>query len=432
MEKLLQIAKEKADQAEIYYSRCSDDFISIIDSKFNKVTSSIVSGYALRVIKDGKIGFSYTRNLIDREKLIEQALKSAEKGAKVEFSFPKTTKTASLKTYDPDIKLVNKQQLIKEAKEIVQYIKSKSTAQIDMCFYIAEWEKRLVNSAGTSLRELKSWYTFYLSFPFPETVSNISISLLAKKQQPLMDKAKIDHLLELYTISEKQIKVITGKMKVILMPEAVGSFIGRFNEAIHPFYFDNKTSPLLNKMEKQIFSDKLTIYQDPLDDSNLEASAFDGEGVARQKTVFVENGVLKNIYTDLKYSAKLNLTPTGNGGRSEIESSINPSVNCYSITPGNKSLEEMIENIEEGIIIYNLMDSYSGNILEGDYSIGVSAAFYIKNGKLIGRVKDAMINGNIYETLNQINAIENEVHFFGLGNFPAISFEEINVISSQT
>ena len=87
----------------------------------------------------------------------------------------------------------------------------------------------------------------------------------------------------------------------------------------------------------------------------------------------------------------------------------------------------MISDTDEGIIIYSLMDIGTGNFLAGDYSVSVSTAFYIKNGKLIGRVKDCMISGNIYESLNQIDAIENDVYFFGYGNFPAISFAEINV-----
>jgi len=431
MEKLLQIAKESAEQAEVYFSRCNDDFITINDGNLKTVKSNISSGYALRVIKNGKIGLAFTCNLLDREKLIAQALNSAEAGAKADFNFPKTDKVAELKTYDADIKLIDKDQMIEEAKEVISYIKSKSTAQVDMCFYLAVWEKGIINSAGTNLTERKSWYTFYLTLPFPGTYSNISDCLLVKKPQALMDKVKIDRLLELYALNDNLIEVKTGKMKIILMPEPVNSFIGRFNSAARPACFENKTSLLVNKLGEQIFSDKLTIYQDPLDDSNLEASAFDGEGVARQKTVFVEKGVFKSIYTDLNFAAKLNMQPTGNGGRSEIDSPINPSVNCYSVAPGDKSLAEMIAGIDEGIIVYGLMDSYSGNFMAGDYSMGISTGFYIKNGKLIGRVKECMISGNIYETLNRISAIENEAHFFGYGNMPAIAFDEISVAGAE-
>jgi len=431
MEKLLHIAKASAEQAEVYFSRCNDDVITINDGTLKTVKSSITSGYALRVIKNGKIGLAYTCNLLDREKLVAQALNSAEAGAKADFSFPKTDKVAELKPYDPSIKTFDKDQLMIEANEVINYIKSKSDAQVNIYIYIGVTQKDIINSTGTNLTECKSWYTFYLWLPFPSSASNVTYTILASKAQSLMNKAEIDRMLELYALNENQIEVKTAKMKVILMPRSVNSFVGRFDAAARPACFENKTSPLVNKLGEQIFSDKLTIYQDPLDDSNTEYSAFDGEGVARQKTLFVEKGVFKNIYTDLNFAAKLNMQQTGNGGRSEIEGPITPSVNCYSVAPGDKSLAEMIAGIDEGIIVYGLMDSYAGNFLAGDYSIGISTGFYIKNGNLIGRVKECMIAGNIYETFNRITAIENEAHFFGYGNFPAIAFDEISVAGAE-
>jgi len=431
MEQLLQIAKANAEQAEIYYTNTTEDIIQFEDSNLKSAKTNLTSGVALRVIKDGKIGFAYTCNLLNRDDLVKQALNSAVAGAKVQFDFPKTEKVIEIKTYDPQIKNLDKKRLVEETKEVIRYIKSKCDAQIHVYIYNGTIEKGIINSSGTNLCEKKSDFSFVLTLFFPGTANHLSDSIYNRKQVLVMDKAKIDQLLGLYALNKERINLPTAKMPVILMPKAVHSFVGRFDKAIHPAAFENKTSPLLNKLEQKIFSDQLTIYQDPLDDSYIEASAFDGEGVACQKTIFVDKGIFKNFYTDLNYAARLNTKSTGNGGRNGIESPVNPKVNYYSIAVGNKSLAEMIAGIEEGILIYSLMDIYTGNTLAGDYSVGVATGFYIKNGKLIGRVKECMISGNIYETLNRISAIENEVHFFGYGNMPAIAFEEISVAGAE-
>jgi len=426
MEKLLQIAKESAEQAEVFFTRCKDNYILIEDSNFKTVESSFVNGVALRIIKNGKIGFAYTRNLLDPKKLVEQALDSAEAGAKALFDFPKTDKIADLKTYDAGIEQIDKNKLVNDAKGIISYIKAKIDCQINIHYSFGVTEKGIINSSGTNLKEKKSSFSIHLIILFPGTKISIMECVLAKKYQT-MDIVKIDKLIALYKLNEQQIIPQTGKMKVILMSQALMALMNCFNTANHPFYFCNKTTPLLNKLNQQIFSDQLTIYQDPLNDDNFEATAFDDEGVDCQKLVFVEKGVLKQHHTTLNYAAKLNCQSTGNAVRNGIESLPLVKVECYRIEPGNKSLEEMIAGIDEGLIVYSVMGAGNGNVLAGDYSLGVMTGFYIKNGKIIGRVKDCMIAGNIYETFNQIDAIENETHYCSNGNFPAIAFNGISV-----
>jgi len=74
MEKLLQIASQMADQAEVFYIEEAGDSVEFSDSKLDKADTSMSAGIALRVIKNGKIGLAHTRNLLDREALVKQAL----------------------------------------------------------------------------------------------------------------------------------------------------------------------------------------------------------------------------------------------------------------------------------------------------------------------------------------------------------------------
>jgi len=50
--------------------------------------------------------------------------------------------------------------------------------------------------------------------------------------------------------------------------------------------------------------------------------------------------------------------------------------------------------------------AHSGNILNGDYSVGLCPGLYVENGEIMGHVKDAMVAGNIFETLKEVIDIE--------------------------
>lgn len=219
----------------------------------------------------------------------------------------------------------------------------------------------------------------------------------------------------------------TAKMSVIFTPRMMHALLTRFYAAIAPVNLYNKISPLLGKFDQQVFSPKLTISQNPFNDSNPGAAGFDDEGTPTQKTVFVQNGVFKSIYTDLNYASKLNLPLTGNGWRDSEASPVGVGSNHLHIQTGDQSIEQMIAGIEHGIIVYDLLGAHSGNVLNGDFSVGVSTGFYVENGKITGRVKDCMLSGNIYETFNNILAIENKAECSGRSSIPSILFGNVSV-----
>jgi len=426
MENLLKIAAAQADQAEVYTTSYSNDGLSFVDGNLKDADSSLSSGIALRVIKNGRIGLAHTRNLLDPEKLLQQALFSAANGQEVGFSFPKTASVASLKTYDPEIEKTDKQKIVTELKQIVDYVKKQSDLQLDLGAGYYNGERRIINSAGTDLSEKSSEYYSYASITFPGSASSIFHITKAKKYQPL-DMAEIDKLIELYRLGQNEVIPPTAKMSVIFTPRMMYALLTRFYAAIAPVNFYNKISPLLGKFDQQVFSPKLTISQNPFNDTNPGAAGFDDEGTPTQKAVFVQNGVFKSIYTDLNYASKLNLPLTGNGWRDSEASPVGVGSNHLHIQTGDQSIEQMIAGIERGIIVYDLLGAHSGNVLNGDFSVGVSTGFYVENGKITGRVKDCMLSGNIYETFNNILAIENKAECSGRSSIPSILFGNVSV-----
>jgi len=85
--------------------------------------------------------------------------------------------------------------------------------------------------------------------------------------------------------------------------------------------------------------------------------------------------------------------------------------------------------VDKGIILVGVMGAHSGNIPNGDYSVGVSPGLYVEKGEIVGRVKDVMVAGNVYDTLKKVIAIENRLHPCWGGRMPAILCDNISVSS---
>jgi len=68
----------------------------------------------------------------------------------------------------------------------------------------------------------------------------------------------------------------------------------------------------------------------------------------------------------------------------------------------------MLANIRDGLVVEQLMGASQGNVLGGDFSGNVLLGYAVRNGELVGRVKDTMVSGNIYDALKEVAAIGRE------------------------
>ncbi len=104
------------------------------------------------------------------------------------------------------------------------------------------------------------------------------------------------------------------------------------------------------------------------------------------------------------------------------------------IVEGNCISDEgLIRSIKRGLLITGVMGAHTGNIIQGEFSLNVSSGFLIEDGKMVGKVKGAMIAGNIYELFNDIEAIGTELEpmrgiFYHLGYSPMVKFGGVNIV----
>ena len=426
MEKLLKLASEQADQAEVYYNESVPDTIAFNDAKLESIDSSLSSGIALRLIKDHKAGFAHTTSLHSDDDLIRQALLSASNGIEAKYRLPATKAPIETCSYDDKIVKLNKQDLIDMGKGLINYVKSRSDGQINLHLSYVSQKDLLINSNGAEVSRKTSEFWMYMQMVFPGSGAGLMKFNTANGLCTISNE-ELDDMIELYEICKHEVVPPTSVMPVIFHSSSLHALMWRVNEALHPLNIYNGTSPLCGKQGTRIFSEKFSYAQNPLDSTMPIATAFDDEASPTKAFSFIEGGVFKAIPTNLYYAEKLKSHSTGNASRASLESMPGVRIINGSVATGQKSLNEMIASIDRGLIVFSLMGAHSGNILNGDYSVGIASGLMIENGKAIGRVKDCMLSGNIYESLQNIIDIENKTQQFNGSKMPSLLLDKINV-----
>ena len=436
MEKLMEMAKRVSDQVEVYSLQQISDGVSFENAKLKDIESTDQAGISLRIVKDGKLGFSYTKNLLNREELLSNAVDSLTGGVEAPLDFPQTKVTPRLETYVASMEGLSNATLVEECTRVCEQLKSRTTGQINMSAHRAIGSRRLINSRGTDLSSTSSFYSLGAEILYPGSYAAIHRPLISKS----FERASEEHLnfmLEMYNQSSSEITPPAGKMKVLFLPETLYALLWRLESATNGKNIYQKISPLLEKMGERIFDEKLTIVDDPLNDRLPGARGFDDEGIPCRPLTLIDRGILKTFYYDLFYAKKLNALPTGHGyksamwGGETVSLKPAPSLAHLHIKPGCQSFSELLRSMNRGVVIAGVMGAHSGNILNGDYSVGLSPGLYVERGEIVGRVKDAMVAGNIFDTLKNVIALEDTAHPGYGGVFPAVLFDDVSVATKH-
>lgn len=435
MERLLETARPVCDQAEVFAVDTEETTCTFQNAAFHDLETSFRGGVSLRVIKNGRLGFAYTRNLMDSGELLQNAVDSLHGGVEARFDFPDTTSVPRLSTSHPDLKSLNSEVMVQECARVSDQLSGCTTGEVAVTSWKHHQCTRIVNSNGTDLSYEGSFFCTYVLVSYPGTRTGI-LRILCRPGFAAVPDDVLDELVALYNPSVKSVKPRLGRMKVLFMPNALVTVTWRLQSALSAKSVFEKVSPIIHKVGQQVFSEALTVLDDPTDDSCPRARPFDDEGVATARLTLIENGEVRSFYNDLHHAAKLAVPPSGHGYRTDkwfgdpVEMPPTPAAAHLRIQPGSESLAELIKSMDRGLIVEGALGFHSGNIPNGDFSIGANPGLYVENGEIVGRVKDAMVAGNIYETLQRIVAVgDTPAPCFGWSRTPAILCENVSVAS---
>jgi TldD protein len=208
--------------------------------------------------------------------------------------------------------------------------------------------------------------------------------------------------------------VVPGKYTVILSPLAAGIFahesFGHKSEA--DFMVGDETMKKEWAIGKKVGSDILSIVDTGLIPGSGYAP-YDDDGTKATETWLIKNGILSGRLHSASTAALLGEKLTGNARAVNFEYEPIVRMTTTYIKPGNKTLQELIEEVEDGFLIEEVKHG-SGM---STFTLAPSLSYRIKNGKIIEPVNISVISGIVFETLSQIDGLSNnlELHSFVTG-----------------
>ncbi|TVY12382.1 metallopeptidase TldD-related protein [Candidatus Phytoplasma pini] len=274
-------------------------------------------------------------------------------------------------------------------------------------YYEKSFKHHLVNSKGLILEESGSFAAIYATCVFQKDNDITEITkVLAVKKFENFDISKFAK--EIVNLGERKVgakSLISQTYSVVFSNEIFADLLEIFSNIFNGMRAYRGLTKLKDQEGKQIASTKVTLIDDPLSEEAFSQHRFDDEGVACYTKSIVEKGFFKQFVHNLKTAHIFQTKPTGNGFDDSI------SMGNFYLKKGDKSLEEIISPINNGVYIDYLIGLHAGvNDINGDFSIQ-AGGFRIEKGIITTPVKLIVVSGNFLDILQNIKAIANDFIF---------------------
>ncbi|MGH8194406.1 MAG: TldD/PmbA family protein [Woeseiaceae bacterium] len=204
----------------------------------------------------------------------------------------------------------------------------------------------------------------------------------------------------------------TGKTTMLVDSRAVASLIDRLLRAAYAASVQQGRSFWAPLIGKKAFSDKLSIFDDPLIVRGLASRLYDQEGIAAKVLPIVTEGVIENIYVDTYYGRKAEMQPT-TGTPSNVR-----------IAAGQQTLDELVSDTGEGIYVTSWLGG-NADSTTGDFSLGLRGHM-IENGAIGRPIGEMNVTGNLRRLFSRLEALGNDPYPYATILAPSMVFADVD------
>ncbi len=409
----------KCDDGELYLEDSKSESIVLDDNKIKSSTYKSDLGYGLRAITGEVVAYSHSSDL--SKKSLNESSKNL-----------KSTLSSSNGTYNFEIKKTNKKyysekdpiegknfkskiEILNQANDYVRN-KNNLVSQVTATLLGEHRAIEILRSGGELLSDDRPLVRFNVSVMLEKNGRKESaVYGIGGRQNydTYLDeknwKSVCDEALRIAEVNLNSKPAPAGEMQVVLGPgwpailihEAIGHGLeGDFNR--------KKTSAFHDLVGRKVASEGVTIIDDGTLENRRGSLTIDDEGTPTEKTVLIENGILKNFMQDRLNARLMNTRSTGNGRRESYKHVVMPRMRNTIMLNGNHSQEEMIKSVKKGIFAV----SFGGgqvDITSGKFVFNCTEAYEIINGKVGSPIKGATLIGDGPSALKEVSMVGNDM-----------------------
>jgi PmbA protein len=425
--------RKKADQVEIISLQNETTTVSFEANQLKSSTVAETRGMAIRVVRDGRLGFAASSDASALTKLAANVLESATYGDKLTLNFPTPQPGPHVLTYDQKIVDLGIPRLVEIGREILDLILPvEPEARVNLNLTRSVQSAKLQNQTGLDIAFERSPLNFELEIDRivgDDVLIIFDIAATTVWNEDYLRFAR--RLVEQLKMARNLTTMKGGPMPVLFSPTGALALGMPLMQGLNGKNVYTGTSPMRGKVGEKLFDEKLTLVDDGTLDGRPGSAPYDDEGIPHHRNVLVGNGVLNGFIYDLRTAAQFGVESTGNASRG-LFNQPDPSPTNFMIQPGQTPLKDMISSIQEGILVEGLLGLGQGNIISGAFSNPLALAFKIEKGEIVGRVKDLSIAGNVYDLLKNVTAVSQEAEWvYGSIHSPYLLLPEMNVVAKE-
>ncbi|MDO8568259.1 MAG: TldD/PmbA family protein [Dehalococcoidales bacterium] len=407
--------KQNADYVEARLEESQTSYITYRGRELESIGRATAIGGNVRALVKGGWGFASFNSLEDLPQKVSMAVEQArfvgsEKSQLAPVA-PIKDKVTTV-TRDPVvIPLPEKKRMLDEYNEVIWRTPQIRTSTIGY----GDSRRRVIflSSPGSFIEQERADITLRLNAIAAKDgeVQQVGLSLGSRGEiSPFQNLHKdveqmARHAVELLTAPQ----VKGGEYTVILDPVLAGVFcheaFGHLSES--DFVYENDRMREIMVLGKQFGGRQLNIVDSAATPGLRGSYKYDDEGTPSARTYLIREGKLVGRLHSRETAAKMNEKPTGNARA--INYRFPPIVrmtNTY-IEPGTTSFNDMLADIKEGIYAKNW---YGGMTSMEMFTFSAGEAYMIRNGKVAEMLRPVVLTGNVFTTLNNIDAIGNDLH----------------------
>ncbi len=440
-EEYIKKLKKEDLEGEIFLARGSGLQFSFSAGELEDFRLSEESGLGLRTFIEKKIGFASLNKTVLEENLVKKAKENTLNSTADEYySLPQKMEVqdypavSTLQLKDENLLKISLEEKMRIVREQEKYALSKDRRikKILRASYSENYgENVIMNTNGIFGNYEGSCCSFAVAV-IAEENSEIQIGMEMQDTHffPDLDFEKVTESAvgkALSLLGRKKIK--SGRYTAVFDPWVGGEFLDLLAESFCADSVQKGKSYLRGRIGEKIGSSLLNLVDDGILPKGIGTAPYDGEGLPTQKKIITENGILKTFLYDTYTANKERAKSTGNAGRSSFDTLPEPDTTNFYLQPDErnghlKSKEEIVKGIKNGIYVLEVMGLHTADPVSGDFSVGISGR-YIQDGELSFSLQGITMAGNIWQLMNSIIALGNDLKFYGSIGAPTIVFSEV-------
>ncbi|RJX32391.1 MAG: TldD/PmbA family protein [Desulfarculus sp.] len=416
------------EQWEVMALHSQSTSIGVRGQELDKFQENQSLGLALRVVTDGRLGFSYL--LGGDEAALAEAVAQALASAAASDPEPAVGLAGpagplpAVEVYDPELAAESVEAKLARARELAaaalaadprvvhvqpaEFSSAVSTLHLctsgglELCHQGTQAGAGVVAVASQNGEQEMAW-------------EGHSARFLAELDIPALGAAagrKAAAFLGARPVAD-------GRYDVLLENSVAVQFLELLAESLKGDGLLKGRSLLAGREGQLVASPLVSIIDDGLYPRGLGTAALDDEGTPQQRTPLVQGGALRGFIYDRLWGARAGRASTGNAVRPSLKNPPGVGFSNLYLEPGAQGPDELTAGLGRGLIISEIMGGHTADPVSGQFSFG-AAGHLVENGRLSRPVKSIAMAGQVLELFQAVRAVGSDLRFFGRSGAPCL------------